>query len=396
MKLAYLLTSYPMTSTTFIRDEIAAIEAAGQPVIRFANKPWATPLVDPEDVAERARTEYLLTAAGALAALAEAVAALPALIAALPLWRRVYAQAGEGLARHIGYLVQALAFRRRARAAGVDHVHVHFSTNAATVAMLARAMGGPAYSFTVHGPDELVAPARASMADKVVHAAFVVAITDYCRGRVAAEAPDHADKVIVVPCGIDLAKFEPVTAGSAQRDRLVCVGRLCANKAQVLIPTVIAAVRDAHPVVRIDLVGDGEARGEIEAEIARHGVGDNVRILGWANAETVRAEIGGAAALLLPSLAEGLPIVIMEALAMGRPVITTRIAGIPELVDAGCGWIVPPGEAAPLVEALRAFLATSDVDRAALGAEGRRRIEARHDVRKSAAMLLAAFLAAGR
>jgi colanic acid/amylovoran biosynthesis glycosyltransferase len=143
--------------------------------------------------------------------------------------------------------------------------------------------------------------------------------------------------------------------------------------------------------VLVELIGDGELRDVIEGEIAAFGLQDNVRIRGWLPNEQVRDEVAGAAALLLPTLAEGLPIVIMEALALGRPVVTTRVAGIPELVDAGCGWVVEPGSVEQLIDALRAMLATTQAQRAALGAEGRRRVAANHDVHRSARMLLDAF-----
>lgn len=395
MRLAYLVSSYPMTSTTFIRREIEAIERLGQPVHRFSARPWDVPLVDPDDRAEERRTEYLLTGhvpALLLAALAEPFVNGRRLLRAVRLARALHRRAGGGLARHLGYLVQAIRFRSRAAALAIDHVHVHFSNNAAAIALIAHALGGPRYSFTVHGPDELVDPARNGLAIKARHAAFVVAITHYCRARIEAEAPDTADRIAVIPCGIDLGDFPASPVPPAGVSRVVCVGRLCANKAQALIPKAVALVRDRFPDLVVELIGDGEARGEIDGEIARLGLSDHVRLLGWKSNPEVRRHLDAAAALLLPSFAEGLPIVIMEALALERPVLVTAIAGIPELVDAGCGWIFPPGEPERIAEALAGLLATPDGERAALGREGRRRVEARHDIAQSAEALLAAFV----
>jgi glycosyltransferase involved in cell wall biosynthesis len=117
----------------------------------------------------------------------------------------------------------------------------------------------------------------------------------------------------------------------------------------------------------------------------------NIILQGWGTGEQVRAGILSTRALLLPSYAEGLPIVIMEALATGRPVLTTRITGIPELVDAECGWIFEPGDVAAIADALRGIMKATVAERAAMGAEGRRRVEERHDVVKSARTLLDAF-----
>jgi colanic acid/amylovoran biosynthesis glycosyltransferase len=398
MKLAYLLNTYPLISTTFIRREIEAIEAQGQSVTRFAVRDWDGELVDPLDIQEKSRTQYILTG-GKGALIADALATLAAhplrTIALLPRWLRLWRNAGGEFVKHGAYLIEAMAFARRARAQRIDHLHVHFSTNAATVAMLAHALGGPAYSFTVHGPDELIAPPSLSLADKARNSAFVVAITDYCRRRIVAEAPDAADKVRIVHCGINVDDFA-FNAEPPAAPRIVCVGRLCHNKGQKHIPAAVAQVRHEFPDIVVDLLGGGEDEALIRSEIEKYGVQDNIVIHGWATSDQVRAGIVASRALLLPSYAEGLPIVIMEALAMGRPVLTTRITGIPELVDSGCGWIFEPGDVDAIAEALRGVMRATPDARAAMGREGRRRIEERHDVMKSGATLIHAFKTAAQ
>jgi colanic acid/amylovoran biosynthesis glycosyltransferase len=391
VKLAYLLNTYPVTSATFIRREIRAIEAQGVPVRRFAVRRWEGRLVEPADEEEAGRTEYLLSGnvprllAGALA---EPFVNFARLRRTIPLWLALLRAARGGFVRHFAYLLQAIALRRRAAALGLDHVHAHYSNNAAAVAMLAHSLGGPGYSFTVHGPDELVEPARNNLALKTREAAFAVAISDYARSRIAAEAgPDV--RIQVVRCGIPIERFT-VTPPPAEA-RLVCVGRLCANKGQVFIPAAIAALKDEFPDLTVELVGDGEDRQRIEAEIERHRVVDRVRLSGWLDSAAVLERIRAARFLLLPSFAEGLPIVLMEALASGRPVLTTPVAGIPELVDEGCGWLFAPGDSAALASAIRAALTAPADEIAAKAAEGRERVERLHDVEDSAQTLLAAF-----
>jgi glycosyltransferase involved in cell wall biosynthesis len=398
VRLAYLLNSYPMTSTTFIRREIAAIERAGVPVERFAVRHWDERLVDPGDVAERARTEYLLTGNRARLIAGAARHALRdprGFGEGAATARRLRRRAGGGTVRHAAYLAEAIRLRGRCAEFGIDHVHAHFSTNAAAVAMLCRLLGGPRYSFTVHGPDELDLLAANGLAAKVEHAAFVAAISDHCRRRLADHLPAHLHgRLRVVRCGIDLADYPEHPPAFPATARFVGVGRLCPQKGQVAIPAAVAALAAGHPGLSVALIGDGESREAIEREIVRTGTGGRIELLGWRSNAEVRRRIGEARALLLPSHAEGLPIVLMEALALGRPVIASRIAGIPELVDEACGWLIEPGDGAELVSALAAAMAASEEMLASMGREGRRRVAERHDLDDIAPRLIALFEAA--
>ncbi|MCW2338294.1 glycosyltransferase involved in cell wall biosynthesis [Sphingobium sp. B2D3A] len=395
MKLAYLLNMYPLISTTFIRREIGAIEALGQPVERYALRHWDGELVDPEDIAEQARTHYIIT--GSKAALLWDVLLTCLLhpvrtLRVLPLWWRVWRNAGRNLVAHVAYLLEAMAFARRANAQGIDHVHTHFSTNATTVAMLARRLGGPSYSFTVHGPDELVPgePARLSIREKARDAAFIVAITRYCHDRIVAEAPEAAQKVRIVHCGINLADF-PYQPAPPESSRVICIGRLCTNKGQIHIPPAVAAVIGEFPDLVVELIGGGDDEDALREAIRAHGVEDHVILHGWGTGAYVREQLLAGRAMLLPSYAEGLPIGIMEAFAIGRPVLSTTIAGIPELLDERCGWIFAPGDEDAIAEALRGIMRATPEQRAALGAEARRRVEEQHDLFKSAQTLLDYF-----
>jgi glycosyltransferase involved in cell wall biosynthesis len=393
VNIAYLMNTYPLTSTTFIRREIEAHERAGLKIKRFAVRQWDGKLVDPLDIAEIDRTEYLLTGkAGALfiAMAKEKLTNMPGVLRALGPWLSLIKTARGGVVRHVAYFMQAALFRQRTKAEGIDHVHVHFGTNAAAVAMLARIMGGPAYSFTVHGPDELVDAPLLSFPAKIEHASFVAAISNFCRSQIIRFSSIGAgEKIRIVHCGLNLGDF--TASPPPDNHTLVCVGRLCPQKGQAQLPAAAARLRGEFPDLKIILIGDGESRSEIESEIARLGVGDTVEITGWMENVKVREAISGARALLLPTFAEGLPVVIMEALALGRPVISTYIAGIPELVDEGCGWIVPAGDEEALVAAMRAALTAPPDELAALGRVGRARIERAHDVDKEAAKLAALF-----
>jgi glycosyltransferase involved in cell wall biosynthesis len=395
MKVAYLVNTYPMASQTFIRREIHALEDLGVDVERFAIRVWGEDLVDERDIEERNKTTYLLSdnTLGLVGGffkelLVNPIGLFRGLRSTYQLWRR----AGEGFVKHAAYLLEAVALRQRMGAAHLRHVHVHFGTNAATVAMLASAMGGGTYSFTAHGPDEFVEPFRYSYDVKIANAAFVAAISSFCRVQLARIGGiEHWDKIEIVPCALDFDEFEKSSEGFEGSRPFVCVGRLCPQKAQTLFPDAVEPLSSDFPDLKIVLIGDGDTRDEIERKIAEKGLEKHFELLGWRSNEEVRASLRSARAMLLPSFAEGLPVSIMEAYALGRPVISSYIAGIPELVDASCGWIIPAGDVPALTESLRDCMNKSADELQAMGDEGRSRVESGHDVRKSAQTLHAGF-----
>lgn len=385
MKIAYLLNTYPAPSSTFIRGEIEALEERGVEIVRLAVRRFDGPLVDPAAIREAGATRYLLDGnlTNLLVASLKELAVNPlGLARALPTWWRLLRNARGGVVRHVAYLMQAAALRQETQRQGARHVHTHYSNNPTTVAMLAAILGGPSYSFTAHGPDEFVDPQLLSFEEKIARAAFVIAISGYGRKLLAglARSEDEA-KIHIVHCGIELDGFEVAPPIAPENQTFVCVGRLCPAKGQVHIPAAVAALRERFPGIRVVLVGDGESRAKIEQEIARHDVGREVVLHGWASNQEVRRMVTGGRALLLPSYAEGLPIVIMEAFALGRPVLSTTVAGIPELVDHECGWLVEPGNHDQLVAAMSAALEASPAELQKMGLRGRARVEQRHDRR---------------
>jgi len=391
MGLAYLMNTYPITSTTFVRREINAHEAAGVPVFRFAIRDWAEELVDPRDQAEIAKTTYILKQGigGLLArAMREVITHPVGFGRAFKTTLHLATRPGSVGLKNFAYLLEAVFFKQAAAAQNVTHVHAHFSTNSTAVALLARRMGGPSYSFTAHGPDEFDDTVGNGLAIKVRYAAFVAAITDYARGVIvtAADPADEA-KVHVVRCGIDLAEFAP--SAPPPNKRIVCVGRLCPAKAQGLLVEAIAPLITEHPTLELVLIGDGEDRRAIEAQVSALGLDGHVTLSGWGTGREVRDAIQDARVFALPSFAEGLPIVLMESLAIERAVVTTRITGIPELVDAECGWIVPPGDVLALREAIAEALSADTATLARMGATGRKRVMQSHDQSKNAAALRA-------
>jgi len=396
MRVAYFTNQYPSVSHTFIRREIAALEKKGFEVERFSIRPPPVKLVDPEDIAEQARTTVLLARGmPRLALTAVGTAALHPIrfLRALHMSFRMGLRSERGLLRNLAYLMTACTALRLFRRAQCSHVHVHFGTNPTAVALLCRTLGGPPYSFTAHGPEEFDKPWAISLTDKIEGASFVVGISSFGRSQLYRHC-DHRQwpKVKVVRCGVDRAYIESGITPIGDTRRLVCVGRICEQKGQLLLIQAAAKVRDIGERFELVLVGDGDMRPEVEALIQQHDLGDMVTITGWASGAEVQDELIGARALVLPSFAEGLPVVIMEALALGRPVLSTYVAGIPELVEPDAsGWLVPPGSVDALVQAMLAVLRASPERLEELGREGRRRVLASHDTRTTTDPLVEAF-----
>lgn len=393
MKLAYILNTYPQPSHSFIRRELAAIEAEGTPVLRLAMRRASVPLVDPLDHAEAERTGYILDA-GAFGLtsglLRQAVKAPRVFGAALRLALRLGARSEAGRLRHLIYLAEACLVARAAREAGIDHMHAHFGTNAAAVACLTQALGGPGYSFTVHGPEEFDAPRALSLGTKTEHAAFTVAVSEFGRSQLCrwVEAT-HWPRLHVVHCGIETARFTEPTPVPEGPVRLVSIGRFSEQKGQLVLIAAMARLRAKGLDVSLHLVGDGEMRGVLEAAIAEAGLNDHVTLTGWLDEAGVRAELDAATALVMPSFAEGLPMVIMEAMAAARPVIATYIAGIPELVQPGkTGWLVPAGDDAALAQAVADMARVPISTLREMGQAGRDRAMLRHDSAREAGKLL--------
>jgi glycosyltransferase involved in cell wall biosynthesis len=396
---AYLVNRYPKVSHTFIRREIRALERLGVTVDRIAVRGWSDAVADAEDERERAATRYLLQ--GGMASLIgptlRAMLRTPrAFGRALALAWRLGRRADRARPYHLVYLMQACRLVEWLHRSRAVHLHAHFGTNPAEVALLTRVLGGPAYSFTVHGPEEFDKATVLQLADKVRDATFVVAISAYGASQLYRwiDARDWG-KVRVVPCGLD-AGFDVGADDRPVPDvaRFVCIGRLSEQKGQLLLVEAVRRLVAKGRAVELVLAGDGEMRPAIEAAIGRAQLDSQVRITGWISGDAVRRELLASRALVLASFAEGLPIVLMEAMAVARPVVTTWVAGVPELVLAGeTGWLVPPGDVDALVAALEGCLDAPVDTLREMGRRGHARVWARHDVDRSAATLAEAFAA---
>jgi glycosyltransferase involved in cell wall biosynthesis len=395
-QIAYFINQYPKVSHSFIRREILALERQGFDIFRIALRGWDAEVVDAEDKLERERTQYVLQSGvlGLIAPVIQTLIRSPVkFLSSLKLAVRMGIRADRAWPYHLVYLAEACRMLSWVQAKDIRHIHAHFGTNSAEVVMLLKLLGGPGYSFTVHGPEEFDKPEFIKLREKVSHAAFVVAISSFGRSQLFRWI-NYQDwnKVQVVHCGLEPSFHEDAVQPVTSAPRLVCVGRLSEQKGQLLLVDAVSKLLAKGIDMELVLAGDGEMRPEIEALIRQHSLESKVIITGWISSKQVREEILASRAMVQPSFAEGLPVVIMEAMALRRPVLTTYVAGIPELVRPGeNGWLFPAGDVDELVKVLEDFLRTPTEILEKMGQAAHQRVLERHSIDVEAAKLARLF-----
>ncbi len=381
-RLLYLTTEYPHISHTFIRREILGLQQRGYGIERVAINPGQM-MLDSEDLEESKITLHLLAQMKTeilKQVLLGAGAAGRRIFKAISAMFSLSRASDRGLLRHFAYFLEALALLSICRDRNIDHMHVHFGTNAASVAYLCRLMGGPQFSVTIHGPVEFDQPYGQSLGAKLTSAAFIIAITSFCRSQLYRWVPaEKWSDIHIVGCSIGSEWFEAAQPIDQYSTGLVTVGRLDEQKGQLLMIDAYAEAVSAGFNEDLTIVGDGPFREAIESRIAEHQLQGKVHLAGWQDGAEIRKYLMSAKALVVSSFAEGLPVVIMEAMAVGRPIIATRINGIPELVRPGKeGWLVTPGDKEELTAALLAMSSTNLQELAEMGRQAKSRVRERH------------------
>jgi len=400
MVIGYLTSLYARAADTFIRNEVLELRRRGHVVHTFSIRgPAREEGVSDAVRGEQATTDYILQQRASRLVgrfVSELVLHPGPVLAAARLAWQTCPPGLRAVIWHLAYLVEAAYLAGRIRAKGIEHLHDHIGTNSATVAMLAARIAGIPWSMTVHGPVEFDAPERWALGRKIELAAFTACVSSFGRSQCMIWAPTQAwPRIHVVRCGLDETFLGAVAAPIPAEPRFVSIGRLCEQKGQLLLLDAVARLAEEGVRCELDLIGDGPLRGILEDRIDALGLKASVRLLGWKDASEVRTALLRSRALILPSFAEGLPIVIMEALALGRPVIATWIAGIPELVlDRVNGWLVPAGAEGPLVAAMRQVVQAAGSSLEQMGRAGAERVRARHDLRVQGAQLERLMLAA--
>lgn len=399
-RIAYLTGEYPKVSHTFIQREIAALRALGVDVVTCTvRRAPRKDVVGADQLAEQAQTFCILETARnplrLIAAHASILGRSPARwFEAMGLAWRTRPPGLKALVWQAFYFAEAAVLARHLRRERVTHLHNHFANSSCSVAMLASVMSGIPFSFTEHGPAIFFEAHRWHIGEKVARARFVACISHFCRSQMMLFSdPAHWHKFAIVHCGV-----EPERYGRKPREgfgrRALFVGRMDPVKGVPVLLRAFAAVAPDYAEARLDLVGDGPAMASFREMAAATGVSDRIRFLGYRTQDEVADHLEEADVLVLPSFAEGVPVVLMEAMASRIPVIASRVAGVAELVEDGAsGFVLPPGDDQALAAALRTLFDAPERGRD-MGRAGRRKVEAEFDIRTEAAGLARLFAAA--
>lgn len=385
MKIAYLMNQHPYPSCTFIRREIYALEAKGISVARFSIRRTDLDIKDEADQLEIGKTYYILEQGiiNLFLSVIWVIFTYPLKFkSALGLTLKIGQKSERGIIINLIYLVEACLLLKCVKKLEIDHIHSHFATNATTVAMLCKTLGGPEYSFTVHGPHDFDQPIGLGIPEKIEKSAFVVAISSFTKGQLYRWCSyTQWSKIHIIHCGLDdlflKQSFVPLPKDAV----FICVGRFSEQKGHLILVEAAKIIAEAGLKFKIVLVGDGELRQEIETLIDKYGLKQFFDIKGWLTGSEVVQEILKAQVMVLPSFAEGLPVVIMESFALYRPVISTYIAGIPELVEANeCGWLAISGSVDSLAEAMTSAIQTPVEQLTEMGKNGFVRVSENYKV----------------
>ena len=300
------------------------------------------------------------------------------------------------------YFSEALMVGQWMRRNRLSHLHVHLASQAASVGLFVHRVFRCGFSLTVHGPDEFYDANGFYLAQKIAAADFIVCISSYACSQLMYLSPcRHWSKFHVCRLGVDPHLFSPLPRLSSTESspsnrvrvfEILCVGRLTPAKGQHLLLDALRQLLDQGRNVRLRLAGNGPDEFSLRAHAERLNLAGRVIFEGAVNQDRIRSVYAQADVFCLPSFAEGLPVVLMEAMSMRIPCVTTAITGIPELIDHGIeGLLVPPSDLDALVQAL-ATLIDNDALRSSIAISGRKRILAQYDLRTNVEALAAIFV----
>ena len=384
MKIAYFTGEYPRATDTFIQREVFNLRKHGLEVHTFSvRKPSADHLVGDEQRAELARTDYLLPLNPLFLLWCHLNCLLRnfgAYWQGLKLAWQTSQPGIRGGLYQLFYFLEAAVLAHKLRRHGIQHIHNHIASSSCTVTMLAAKIGGGTFSFTMHGPHIFFEPHRWCLDEKIRQASFVACISNFCRSQgMLFVSPEHWSKLRIIHCGVEPELFTPVQHEGAG-NRLLYVGRLAAMKGLPVLFEALSRLKDHFPSVKLTVVGDGSERDEITAIAQSLNLAKHIDFVGYKSQTEVREYLQASDIFVLPSFAEGVPVVLMEAMAAGVPVLTTQIAGVPELVTHdSSGWLVPPGEVAILTEGLATLINDTEL-RNRLGKAGQEKVTAEFNV----------------
>ena len=389
-RIAYLVSQYPAYSHTFILREVQQLRQFGVSIamasINLPDRPFEKLTEVERNEAENTfyiKSQGILKAA---VALSKTLIRNPfGLLRGLTHTFKLGGWDVKRLLYHAFYLAEAMLVGQWMRSQNIKHLHVHFATPAASVGMLVKTVFGYSFSFTVHGPDEFYDAAGYNLPEKILAADFIFCISHYARSQVMKLSPVQAwTKFDVCRLGVDPQRFVPVPKPKQTGIcNLLCVGRLTPAKGQAILLESVAQLKNKSLSVTLTLVGMGPDEQSLRQYAEFLGISPQVNFTGAVDQDHIMDYYKAADIFVLPSFAEGLPVVLMEAMAMEIPCITTAITGIPELIRNGQeGLLVAASDREGLTQAIEQ-LVKDQVLRQQLGKAGRLKVLSDYDLFKN-------------
>ena len=386
-RIGYLISQYPAYSHTFILREVLQLREFGMAIsVASINAPDRT--IDKLTTIEQSEAEACFYVkqqgpANALRAIGRSLSSHPVgLIRGL--WQSIKL-GGWDLKRscyQLFYLIEALLIGQWMRQQNLSHLHVHFATPAASVGMLCKTVFGISFSFTVHGPDEFYDAPGYRLPEKIIAADFILCISYYARSQIMKLSPVSAwAKLDICRLGVDPKHFKPLPqTGKPNRKQLLCIGRLTSAKGQAILLEAMALLLQKSSPLQLTIVGMGPDYDSLKMYTQTLGIQNHVNFTGAIDQDHIIDFYQAADIFVLPSFAEGLPVVLMEAMAMGIPCISTAITGIPELIQhRQNGLLVSASDVEGLAGAIQELTENSQLYNQ-LAETGRRKVMAEYDL----------------
>jgi len=394
--LAYLVSRYPAVSHTFILREVQHLRRLGHSIqtasINAPDRPLQT--MESYERQEAQLTFYVKQQGwlGALLAVLYWFFKAPLRLAGMLRKSLRMGKSGNWL-YGLAYAAEAAIVARWMQRKELRQLHVHFGNEGATVGVLVKHLNACQLTCTIHGPDEFDNVQGQNLPLKMQEANHVVCISQFAKGQLMRlSRPDDWFKLRVCRLGVDPANFKyAVRAADCTTVQLLCVGRLSPAKGQILLVEACAILRREGHDFFLTLVGDGPDRQRIEQSVARYALADRIHLTGALNQTAVRAHFAHADIFVLPSLAEGIPVVLMEAMSSGLPCVSTPVNGIPELIEHNhTGLMAIPGDVDSLAAQLRRLIEQPSLRRA-LAEAANAKVRADFDLQRNVAHLSSLF-----
>ncbi|MHB8233886.1 MAG: glycosyltransferase family 4 protein [Solirubrobacteraceae bacterium] len=402
--IAYLTTSYPSLSHTFILREVLALRRRGFEIHTISLRRTAGEHLLSRDNREASATTFAVRPPRRRAGLQAHMRALSrhplAYLRTLHEALRLARAGGRGRLWQVFYFAEAIIVWRHCAQRGARHIHAHHASPPADVALLAAHFGeaageGPAtWSLTMHGSTEFWDIRWFGLAEKIRRARMVVCISDFTRSQLMALVEErHWPKLRVVHCGVTPGEYAGLPAAHADRPQILCVGRLVREKGHAILLQALARLHRQGYEPLVVFVGSGPTRESLERLAHELALEGQLSFAGAVGQDQIKRYYAESSIVCLPSFAEGLPVVLIEAMACGRPVVASAVAGVRELIrDGRTGLLVAPGNPDELAQALGTLISSAEL-RETLASAGRRQVVREFDIERSADQLDGLFRA---